>query len=160
MTLDMIITHYTIYYHSQIHYTIYYHSQILIHQHCYYLFWNHWYTDTPTLLWSYCYTDILYTISGTRIHQFTRYHHFIYWYHRYMDARYTVMSCLHITVAHACMVSLFLSYGSLFILHVYSCLPVAWLFPVIDIPVTGYMSCWYAMCGTKCHVDLSHGGHL
>ena len=31
----------------------------------------------------------------------------------------------------------------------YSCILVTWLFPVtvIDIPVTGYMSSWYAMCG-------------
>ena len=27
----------------------------------------------------------------------------------------------------------------------------------IDIPVTGHMSYWYAMFGTKCHVDPSHG---
>jgi len=35
-------------------------------------------------------------------------------------------------------------------------------FPVtdIDIPVTGQMSWLYAMCETKCHVDLSHGGYL
>ena len=49
----------------------------------------HWYTDIP--------------IHGIP--------HFIYCYHRYMDSR-------HITVTHACMVSLFLSYGSLFLLHV------------------------------------------
>ena len=30
----------------------------------------------------------------------------------------------------------------------------------MDIPVTGHDCCWYAMCGTKCHVDPSHGGHL
>jgi len=41
-------------------------------------------------------------------------------------------------------------------------IPVTWLFPVtdIDIPVIGYECCWYVMCWTKCHVDLSHGGHL
>jgi len=27
----------------------------------------------------------------------------------------------------------------------------------IDILVTGHEYCWYAMCGTKCHVDPSHG---
>ena len=42
-----------------------------------------------------------------------------------MDARYTVISCSHITVTyahrtsvHACIVSIFLSYESLYILHV------------------------------------------
>ena len=71
-----------------------------------------------------------------------------------MDARYTVISCLHITVTHALIVSIFLSYGSPFILHVLllhvsSCIPVTWIFPVTDIdsPVTGYVSCWYATCG-------------
>ena len=79
-----------------------------------------------------------------------------------MNARYTIISCLHITVTHACIVSIFLTYGSPFILHVlllhvYSCIPVAWLFPITAILVTGYMSCWYVMCGTKCHVEPSHG---
>ena len=65
------------------------------------------------MLWSYCYTDTMYTISGTRIHQFTRYRHFIYWYHRYMDARYTVShvhtSLLHMFTARVYMHVLFLS---------------------------------------------------
>jgi len=143
---------------------------------------GYWYTDTIIACsWitatriryytGYCYTNPLYTIisysypTSTQIHQFTEYRHFIYCSHRYMDARYTVISYLHITVTHACIVSIFLSYGSLFILHVlllhvYSCIPVAWLFSVTDIPVTRYVSFWYAMCGTKCHVDPSHGSHL
>ena len=82
------------------------------------------------------------------VHHFTEYRHFIYCDHRYMDSR-------HITVTHACMVSLFLSYGSLFLLHVllFHAIPVFllydWLIPVTDlvIPGTGYMSCRYAMCG-------------
>ena len=60
-----------------------------------------------------------------------------YCYHRYMDSR-------HITVTHACMVSLFLTYGSPFILHVllfhvisvflfYDCFPLLiLLFPLLD----------------------------
>jgi len=59
-------------------------------------------------------------------------------------------SLLHIfTGIHALLVFIFLSYRSPFILHVPSCIPVTWIFLVtdIDIPVTGYMSCWYAMCG-------------
>ena len=75
---------------------------------------------------------------------------------------------LHIfTGIYALIVSIFLSHRSPFILHrlllhVYSCIPATWLFSVtyIDIPVTGHECCWYAMCRTKCHVDLSHGGHL
>ena len=39
--------------------------------------------------------------------------HFMFTYHCY-----SCMSCFYITVTHACVVSLFLSYGSLFILHV------------------------------------------
>ena len=66
---------------------------------------------------------------------------------------YTVISVrislLHVfTGIHACIVSIFLLYGSPFILHVlllhvYSCISVTWLFPVIDndFPVTEYMSC-------------------
>jgi len=88
------------------------------------------------------------------MHHFTKYSHVIYYHHRYMDSR-------HITVTHACMVSLFLFYVSPFILHAlllhaYSCIPVTWLFPVtsidilvIDILVTGHECCWYTMCGTS-----------
>ena len=60
----------------------------------------------------------------------------IYYYHRYMDSR-------HITVTHAFMVSLFLSYGFSCILHVllfhvpvfmlYDCfLLLIWIFPLLD----------------------------
>jgi len=51
---------------------------------------------------------------------------------------------------------------SLYLLLGYSCIPVTRLYSGTDsdIPVTGYVSCWYAICGTKCHVDPSHGGHL
>ena len=64
------------------------------------------------------YTIISYSCpTGTRIQQFTEYRHFIYCYHRYMDARYTVISRLHITIAYAYIVSIFLSDGSPFILH-------------------------------------------
>ena len=101
--------------------------------------------------------------------------------HRYITARHTVISCSHITVTyahrmgvHACIVSIFLSYGLPCILHVLlfhvtvfvlydwwipvhtTCIivpcyriHVIWLFPVtdMDIPVTGHESCWYAICG-------------
>ena len=50
---------------------------------------------------------------------------------------------------------IFLSYRSPFILHVLllhvsSCMPVTWIVSVIDIDihVTGYMNCWYALCAT------------
>ena len=61
-------------------------------------------------------THICYT--GTRIYRCMDYRISYYCNHHYMDTRYTVMSCLHITVTPACMVSLFLSYGSLFLIHV------------------------------------------
>ena len=61
-------------------------------------------------------------------------------------------------------VSVLLLHESQFILHEllldeYSCIPITWLFPVIDIDIliTGHVNCWYAMCGTKCHVDSNHG---
>jgi len=114
------------------------------------LFMSHWYTDIPKHGLSY-YCD-----------------------HRYMDAWYTVTSCSYIIVTHiywyTCIdwiMSVFLLYGPSFIVHVlleqvYSDIPVTWLCPVMDIgiPVTGHECCWYVMCGTKCHVDPSHGGHL
>ena len=72
-------------------------------------------------------------------------------YYRYMDARYTVISCSHITVTyahrtsvHTCIVSIFLSYESPFILYVllfhvipvfllYDCFPLLILiFPLLD----------------------------
>ena len=70
----------------------------------------HWYTDIP-------------------MHRLP---HFIL-----LLSSYTVMSCLHITVTHACMVSLFLSYGFPFILHVllFHVIPVFLLydcFPLLD----------------------------
>ena len=91
---------------------------------------------------SHSYTD-------TPIHRIPSFHILL---SSLLDAWYTVISCSHITVTHACIISIFLSYGSPFILHVlllhvYSCIPVAWLFLVTDIPVTGYESCWYTMCG-------------
>jgi len=81
------------------------------------------------------------------VHHFTEHRYFIYCDHRYMDT-------LHITITHACMVSLFLPYGSLLLLHALLChaIPVFllydWLIPVTDIviPITGCMSFWYAMC--------------
>ena len=46
-------------------------------------------------------------------------------------------------------------------MYIPSCNPVIWLCPAtfIDILVTRHECCWYVMCGTKCHVDLSNGGH-
>ena len=85
--------------------------------------------------------------TGTRIYQFTEYRISYYCYHRYMDARYTVISCSHITVTyaqrtsvHACIVSIFLSYESPFIVHVllfhvilYDCfLLLIMIFPLLD----------------------------
>ena len=98
---------------------------------------------------------------------------FIYLYHYYMDTLNTVMLCTYTTVTYihwyTCMdyFFIFFSCGSPFLLHgsllhVYSYNPITWLFLVtyIDILVTWHEWCWYAMCGTKCHMDLSDGGHL
>jgi len=74
---------------------------------------------------------------------------------------------LHIFIGIHALIVIFLSCGSSFLLHglllhVYSCNHIAWLFLVtyIDILVTGHECGWYTMCETKCHMDLSHGGHL
>ena len=57
--------------------------------------------------------------TGTQIYQCTACRISYYCYYRYMDARYTVISCSHITVTyahhtsvHACIVSHLLSYDS------------------------------------------------
>ena len=78
--------------------------------HCYYMYYHR---DRTRIM-----------ATHTRIYQCMDYHISYYCDYSYMDARHTVMSCLHITVTHACMVSIFLSYGSPFILRVilmYSC---------------------------------------
>ena len=74
---------------------------------------------------------------------------------------------LHIFTGIHVLIVIFLFCGSPFLLHglllhVYFCKPITWLFPVtyIDILVTGHECYWCAMCRTKCHVELSHGGHL
>ena len=82
--------------------------------------------------------------------------------HGYTNARTTACHILVIIVTWILGISLLHGMYGLFILDIwilvplaciivpcYSRIPVLWLFPVIDIviPVTGYMSCWYAMCG-------------
>ena len=86
---------------------------------------------TCTLVIRILYAPILLFYSYLLLHRFTRMHAMIvfvfplYW-------------------------TLFMLYGLL--LHEYSCILVTWLFPVTDtdIPVTGHVSCWYAMC------EISH----
>ena len=74
---------------------------------------------------------------------------------------------LHIFIGMHALIVIFLSCESPFLLHglllrVYSCNAITWLFPVtyIDILITVHECGWYTMCGTKCHVDLSHEVHL
>jgi len=146
----------------------------------YFMHWYHHYTDTivhwtwyyiihwpllvPVLVIHRYVTRLIAThicSTGTRIYQFTEYRMSYYCYHRYMNARYTVISCSHITVtyvpSHACtcmycfylLVIWITVHITCIIVLCYPCIPVIWLFPVtaIDIPVPGHMSCWYAMCG-------------
>ena len=83
---------------------------------------------------------LLLHIDVSLVHRYTNARttacHIIGYYHRYMDSR-------HITVTHACMVSLFLSCGFPFILHVlllhgtvvmlYDCfLLLIRIFPILD----------------------------
>ena len=77
------------------------------------------------VLWRYCYTDTLYTSSGTRLHQSTGYPHFIRWYHRYMDARYSVMPCLHITAPLD--TSIACSWSTVIYIHQYTCMACVYI---------------------------------
>jgi len=84
------------------------HGITLYTDHCYYMYYHR---DITRIIATHICSP------GTRIYQCTDYRISYYCYHRYMDSR-------HITVTHACMVSIFLSYRSPFILHVilmYSC---------------------------------------
>ena len=100
---------------------------------------------------------------------YTGHSHFISMYHCHTN---TVCMPAMIVFVFPLHWTLFMLHGLL--LHEYSCIPVTWLFSVTDIdiycywtwmhPVTdidiliiGHVTCWYAMCGTKCHVDPSHG---
>ena len=98
--------------------------------HCYLMYMYHRYTyyDTP----HYYFVFISHRYIAAPLHGIPSFYILL---SSYMDSR-------HITVTHACMVSIFLSYGSPFILHVilmYSCYMIVSR-SVIDIPVTGYMS--------------------
>ena len=77
---------------------------------------------------------------------------------------YVLLTLLHrFTCIYVLIIYVFLLHESLFLLYGYSCILITWLYSVkyvYDIPVTGHECCWYAMCGTKCHMDLRHGGYL
>ena len=91
---------------------------------------SHWYTDTPIHGIPSLYI-LFSSLHGCSVHSYIMFTHHCY----------TCLYCFYIlvrwiTVHIACL-----------LLHVYSCIPVAWLFPVTNIPVTGYVSYWYTMCG-------------
>jgi len=139
------ITH--ILYRTDIIIVIIFHRYIdtITHDHIYVFFMLYWYMNTPVIIISWILRTHFCHVYAPRLHIFTGIHALL--------------------VIFLLCVSTFLLHGLL--LHVYSCHPVTWLFPVtsidilvIDILVTGHEYCWYTMCGTKCHVDLSHGGHL
>ena len=110
-------TRLTITYDRRVHeYSEYHHDRLIssLHgctDHCYYM---HYHRDITRIIATHrCST-------GTRRDQCTDYRISYYCYHYVMFTYhcYTCMSCFHIPVTHAYMVSLFLSYGSLFLLHV------------------------------------------
>ena len=129
----------------------------------------HWYTDIPMHGLSH-FTWLLHSWHGWSVHSYV-----MFSYHCY-----TCMSCLHIPVTHACMVSLFLSYGSSFILHVllfhvipvfllYDCFPLLILYsrywihellicdmwnPTSIVPVSRYRVWCYQQ--SSCHVIVLH----
>ena len=69
---------------------------------------------------------------------------------------YTCMYCFYILVIWITVHSTSIIVACIFL---YSCYMIVSRF-FIDILVTENECYWYAMCGTKYHVDLSHGGHL
>ena len=90
------------------------------------------------------------------IHHFTIYCQCTYSYHCFLDAWWQLLHDLtpllyRLTGLPILIVYVFLLHRSWFIwlLHAYSCIPITWLFFItdIDIPITGSVSCWYAMCG-------------
>ena len=103
------------------------HGMLLYTDHCYYMYMLHRYYDTShSLIWYSCPTDI--------------------YMHHFTDTRYTDITATyaHRTSVHACVISIFLSYGSPCILPVllfhvpvfllYACfLLLIWIFPLLDL---------------------------
>jgi len=117
------------------------------------MFLNHWYMDTILhvsqyfLIYAspiYRYTNSLDTVISS-IGIIVTWILYAQLFHVFTPLLYSL------TGLHVLIIYVFMLHRSWFILllHGYSCRPVTWLFPVtaIDIPVTGYMRCWYAMGG-------------
>jgi len=153
---------------------------IVFHVYTYYT-WHVISCARITVMWMHYYMTLLFHVNVLLIHGYTISLDIMISYICIIATwiLYTHISCYtqlyHVltqllhgsTGIHVLIVSVFLLHGSLFILHElllheYSCIPVTWLFSVIDIdiPVTGHECCWYVMRETKCHMNLSHGRHL
>ena len=112
--------------------------------HDYCMFVNYWYTDTllPGIpLYGYSVHVLHYCYLYSPV-----YMHWLSMYSCYMDhdLYYCYMAIPGFPLIEHCFCYMDYCYTSS-----PSCIPVTWLFPItdIDIPVTGYMSCWYTMCG-------------
>ena len=132
------VVHWTRY--DIIHWPLFLHvlSQRYYTDYCYaYMF--HWYTDIPMHGLPH-FILLISSLHGCSIHNYLM-------FTQHCDIcsphECTCMYCFYllviwITVHITCV-----------IVPCYPCLPIIWLCPVtaIVIPVTGYISCWYAMCG-------------
>ena len=94
-------------------------------RHYYCMFVNHWYTDK---LWHWI------SLHGYSVHSY-----FMFLHHCFIDSSVY----MHWLSMYSCCMD-----HSLYLLLEYSCIPVTRLYTDtdIDISVTGYVSCWYAMC--------------
>ena len=93
--------------------------------------------------------------TGTLLHWILLHGYFVHCY----SCSYNTVT--RFTCIHTLIVSVFLLHGSLFLLHdyiMYSCyMTIFCYWNRYDTLVIEHECCWYAMCGNKCCVELSHG---
>jgi len=118
--------------HIRYHYFMLFHVHLsLLHRywasrHYYCMFVNYWYTDM-----------LLHRIP---LHGYSVHSSFMFLHHYYIDS----FVYMHWFSMYSCCMD-----HSLYLLLGYSSIPVTRLYSGtdIDIPVTGYVRCWYAICG-------------
>jgi len=144
-------------------------TQICYTDYCYtYMF--HWYTDIPI----HRLPHVILVLSS--LHGYSVHSYFMFLHHCYIDSPVYMHWLDHGFIPVTRIMDYIITHGYSCILVILIIVYVTWIivtwvvrlvFPLHDyFPFwywysrTEYMSCWYAMCGTKCHVDSSHGGHL
>ena len=115
-------------------------------------------SDTQICYTNYWYTNMLHGYTDTLIHWILLHGYSIRYYSMFIPILHRFIG-IHALIVPVAWITVYITW---LIAKGYSCILIAWLFPVTDsdIPVIGHVSCWYTMCGTKCHVDPSHGGRL